>query len=639
MAAKSKKLKFKAEVNKLLDILVHSLYSNREIFLRELISNSSDALDKLRFESTRGTDIADSDLELAINIQVDEAAKQITLSDTGIGMDEDEIISNLGTIAKSGTEAFLNMMAENGKKGKKDDASTIIGKFGVGFYSVFMAAEKVVVTSKSFKKDVPAVRWTSDGLGSFNLDVLDEKIKRGTSVEIYLREDAADFAKEAKVKEAINKHSNFVNFPINVGEEKVNTVVALWREPKFKIKQEQYNEFYKFISHDYQEPMDTIHVSVDAPVQFSALVFIPKHVFDMFGSTREDRGLDLYVNGVLIQQKNKDLIPEHLAFCKGMVESPDIPLNISRETLQENLVIKKISTALLKQILNHLAKRAKNEKEKYEEFWKEHGKIFKFGYQDFSNKDKFAELLRFNSSANKDGDQLTSLDEYVERIKKDQKEIYYLTGASRAGIESDPHLEIFKSKGIEVFYLYEPVDEFALNGLAKYKDFNLTPVEQADLSKLDTFKDSTKKKKDDDQTKGLSKADEKLFSKLLARLKDILGDRVTEVKESKRLHDSPSCLVNPDGSMSSHMHKMMQMMNKDMSVPPKVMEINKNHLLTRNLLNIYKSDPRDEFIDNVAEQMYESALLLEGYLSDPHKLVNRINEVLEKSSTWHPANK
>ena len=639
MATKTKKMKFKAEVNKLLDILVHSLYSNREIFLRELISNSSDALDKIRFETTRGTDVEDKKLDLEINVEVNEETKQITISDTGIGMDEDEIVTNLGTIAKSGTEAFLNMMTKNGEAKNKEnkDASSIIGKFGVGFYSVFMAAEKVVVTSKSFKKDSPAVRWTSDGLGSFSLDTPEEKVKRGTTIEIFLREDAAEFAKAERIKETIKKHSNFVNFPIKVAGEKVNSVVALWREPKFKIKQKEYDEFYKFISHDWQEPMDTIHVSVDAPVQFNALVFIPKQVFDMFGTIREERGLDLYVNGVLIQQKNKDLIPEYLAFCKGLVESPDIPLNISRETLQENLVIKKISTALVKQILNHLAKNAQKKKEKYEEFWKEHGKIFKFGYQDFSNKDKFAELLRFNSSANENADQYTSLDEYIERAKKDQKEIYYLTGASREAIESDPHLEIFKRKGLEVLYLFEPVDEFALSGVATFKEFELKPVEQVDLSKLDPYKEETKK--DEVKVKDLSKTDEKIFDKLLQRIKDILGDRVTDVKESRRLHDSASCLVNPDGSMTSHMHKMMQMMNKDLSVPPKVMEINKDHKLIRNLLSIYKNDPQDPFITNAVEQMYESGLLLEGYLNDPHKLVNRINEVLEKSSEWHPGTK
>ncbi len=629
-----RKLKFKAEVNKLLDILVHSLYTNREIFIRELISNASDALDKLRFETTRGGKVANPDLPLEIDIKLDEKAKKLTLSDTGIGMDEDEIVTNLGTVAKSGTEAFLQMMAENKDKKETEDAGKIIGRFGVGFYSVFMVADKVVVTSRSHKKDAAPVRWTSDGVGTFNVETLDEDVKRGTTIEIHLRENAAEFSEKERVKTAINKHSNFIGFPIKVDGEKVNTVTALWREPKFKIKQEQYDEFYKFISHDYEPPMETIHISVDAPVQFNALVFIPKQIYDMFGTVREDRGLDLYVNGVLIQHKNKDLIPEYLAFCKGLVESPDIPLNISRETLQENLIVQKISSALTKQILNHLGKMAKDDKEKYSSFWKEHGKIFKFGYQDFGNRDKYAELLRFNSSASDDVNGLVSLDEYIERSKDDQKEIYYITGASREAVESDPHIEIFRRKGLEVLYLYEPVDEFALTGLGEYKEYSLQSVEQADMGKLEKFEE--KSGKEEEKQESLSDSDEKVFKKLMERMKDILGDRVTEVRESKRLRDSASCLVNPDGTMTSHMHKMLQYMNKDMTAPKKIMELNKYHPLTRNLLKIYKKDPRDSFIDNATEQLYESALLLEGYLSDPHKLVNRINELLKESSAWHP---
>ncbi|RMH61959.1 MAG: molecular chaperone HtpG [Calditrichaeota bacterium] len=632
--AKTRKLKFKAEVNKLLDILVHSLYTNREIFLRELISNASDALDKLRFETTRGTEVVDSDLSLEIDISVDKEAKKITIRDTGIGMDEDEIIANLGTVAKSGTEAFLKMLSENADAGKNESAASIIGKFGVGFYSVFMVAEKVVVTSRSYHKDAAPVRWISSGSGTFSVEYPEESIQRGTTIEIELRENAAEYADPDKIKNIIKKHSNFVAFPIKVDGEKVNTVRALWREPKFKIKKEEYEEFYKFLTHDYQEPLDTLHVSIDAPVQFNALIFFPKQIFDMFGTLREDRGLDLYVNGVLIQHKNKDLIPEYLAFCKGLVESPDIPLNISRETLQENRVIQKISSALVKQVLNHLSKMAKDDKEKYDAFWKEHGKVFKFGYTDYANQEKFAELLRFNSSAMENGDALTSLAEYTERMKEGQKEIYYLTGASREAIESDPHLELFRRKGIEVLYLYEPVDEFALSGLGKYKDHELKAVEQADVSALDEVKGE---EKETPQAEALSDSDEKIFKKLLERMKDILGDRVTEVRESKRLHDSASCLVNPDGSMTSHMHKMMQMMNKDLTPPSKVMEVNKDHPLTRNLLKIYKNDPRDPFIEETTEQMYEAALLLEGYLTDPHRLVNRMNKMLEQSSGWHPA--
>ncbi len=632
--AKTRKLKFKAEVNKLLDILVHSLYTNREIFMRELISNASDALDKVRFELTRGTDVADADIPLEIEITVDEEKKKITIRDSGIGMDEDEIITNLGTVAKSGSEAFLKMLSENQDAQKEESVSSIIGKFGVGFYSVFMVAEKLTVTSRSFKKEAPAMRWISSGMGSFNVEKLEEEIQRGTTIEIQLREETSEYANADRLKEIVKKHSNFVNFPIKMDGEKINTIRALWREPKFKIKKEEYDEFYKFLTHDFQEPLDTLHVAIDAPVQFNALVFFPKQIMDMFGTLREDRGLDLYVNGVLIQHKNKDLIPEYMAFCKGLVESPDIPLNIYRETLQENRVIQKISSALVKQILNHLTKMAKDDPEKYAEFWKEHGKVFKFGYTDYANKDKFAELLRFNSSAMKTADEMTSLAEYVERMKEEQKDIFYLTGASREAIESDPHLEMFRRKGIEVLYLYEPVDEFALNGLMKYKDHDLKAVEQADVSTLEKIKDDGKQ---EEKAEELSDADEKIFKKLLERMKEILGDRVTEVRESKRLHDSASCLVNPDGSMTSHMHKMMQMMNKDTSAPQKVMEVNKNHPLTRNLLKIYKKDPRDSFIEESVEQMYEAALLLEGYLTDPHRLVNRLNKMLEQSSSWHPA--
>lgn len=633
--AKSRKLKFKAEVNKLLDILVHSLYTNREIFLRELISNASDALDKLRFESTKGVEISDPDENLEINITINKDEKTITIQDTGIGMTEDEVITNLGTVAKSGTEAFLNLMAEQNKENGDGNGSNIIGKFGVGFYSVFMVADKVSVVSRSYQKDQSAVRWESTGIGTFSVTTLDEEVKRGTTITIHLRDENSEFADEARIKTAITKHSNFVSFPINIAGEKINTIKALWREPKSQIKKEQYDEFYKFIAHDFQEPMDTLHVSIDAPVQFNALVFFPKQVMDMFGTLREDRGLDLYVNGVLIQHKNKDLIPEYMAFLKGLVESPDIPLNISRETLQENAVIQKISKALVSQVLNHLKKMAKKNPDDYKAFWKEHGKVFKFGYTDYANKDKFAELLRFNSSSCESADELISLEDYVSRMKKDQKEIYYLTGASRAAIESDPHMEAFKHKGLEVFYLYEPVDEFALSGLTKYKDFELKAAEQVDMGSLDSFDDDDKEQKG--TAEKLSDSDEKIFTKLLERIKDILGDKVTEVKESKRLHDSPSCLVNPDGTMTSHMHKMMQMMNKDMTPPQKAMEINKDHPLTRNLLKIYKKDPRDPFIENAAQQMFESALLLEGYLTDPHTLVNRINDLLEQSSGWHPA--
>lgn len=617
---------FKAEVKQLLDILVHSLYTSREIFLRELISNASDALDKLRFESTRGTAVIDKDLPLEIKIDFDEKQKLITISDTGIGMTEAELITNIGTIAKSGSAEFLKQLSEN-----KADANNIIGKFGVGFYSVFMVAEKVVIKTRSYKEDARPMEWVSDGLGSYEINPLNEEIKRGTNIEIHLKEDAKDFADKYRLETVIKKHSNFISFPIYLSNEKVNTIAALWREPKSNIKKEQYNEFYKFLTYD-EEPMDTIHVAVDAPIQFNALMFIPKKNFDFFGFNREDYGLDLYVRRVLIQHKNKDLLPEYLSFVKGVVDSEDLPLNISRETLQENVIFHKIANSVTSQVLSYLIKKAKDEPEKYAEFWKEHGRVFKLGYSDFSNVEKYSQLLRFNSSFNEDAKGLVSLEEYVSRMKEEQKEIFYVFGPNRDAVALDPHLEIFKKKGIEVLYLFDPVDEFALSGVRKFKDFDFKSVDSTDLGKIEKFEDTVK---EENKIEKLDKSDNKHFDSLLEKMKTILGDRVTGVKESKRLDESPSCLVNPDDAMTASMQRLMRMTNKEMGLQKKLLEINKDHKLIRNLLKVYKADSNDEYIKNVTEQLYESALLLEGSLEDPHKLVSRLNKMLEESSEWY----
>ncbi|MGD1006825.1 MAG: molecular chaperone HtpG [Ignavibacteriaceae bacterium] len=623
----TKKYEFKAEVKQLLDILVHSLYTSREIFLRELISNASDALDKLRFESTRGTEITDKDLPLEIKIDFDEKNKLLTVTDTGIGMSRDEVISNIGTIAKSGSVEFLKQLKEN-----QTDTNNIIGKFGVGFYSVFMVAEDVVIKTKSFRVGEPAIEWQSNGLGDYEIAELDGNINRGTSIEIHLKDDAKEFTEKYRLETIIKKHSNFISFPIYLGSEKINTVAALWREPKTSVKKEQYNEFYKFLTYDSEEPEDVIHISIDAPIQFNSLMFIPKKSFDFFGYNREEYGLDLYVRRVLIQHKNKDLLPEYLGFVKGVVDSEDLPLNISRETLQENIIFTKIAQNITGQILSYLIKKAKDEPEKYAEFWKEHGRIFKLGYSDFTNVEKYNQLLRFNSSANTDAGGLTSLEEYISRFKEDQKEIYYAFGSSRDAINQDPHLEIFKNKNLEVFYLYDPIDEFVLSTLRKYKDYEFKSVDSVDLKNFDKYKDTEEKKVEPEE---LSKEDEKHFDSLLSRIKDILGDRVVEVKESKRLSGSPAILVNPDDTMSSTMQKIMRMTNKDINIQKKVFEINRDHKLIRNLLKVFKSNSKDEYISNVVEELFESALLLDGSLNDPHKLVSRLNQLLEQSSDWY----
>jgi molecular chaperone HtpG len=620
------KFEFKAETKKLLDILVHSLYTSKDIFLRELISNASDALDKLRFESNKGTDLVDKDLPLEIKIGFDDKKNILTISDTGIGMTRDEMIANIGTIAKSGSEEFLKQLSEN-----KEALNNIIGRFGIGFYSVFMVAKEVIIKTKSYKKDEIAVEWKSDGLGDYEISDITDELKRGTTIEIHLKDEAKEFSEKYRLESIIKKHSNFVSFPIYLENEKINTIAAIWREPKSNLKKEQYDEFYKFLTYDTEEPLETIHSSVDAPIQFNSLLFIPKKSYEFWRFNREDYGLDLYVRRVLIQHQNKDLLPEYLSFVKGVVDSEDLPLNISRETLQENIIFTKISQSVTGNVLSHLTKVAKDSPERYADFWKEHGKIFKLGYMDFTNAEKYQALLRFNSSESKDEKELVSLEEYVGRMKKDQKEIYYSLGTNKEAIDLNPHLEIFKAKGLEVLYLYDPVDEFVVSSIRKHKDFDFKSVDAVNLKELDKLEDVVK---DEEPKEKFSKEDDKTFGKLMLKMKEILGDRVTEVHESKRLKGSPSCLINPDDTMSSTMQKILKMSNQEMAMPAqkRLMEINKDHKLIRNLMNVFKKNEGDQFIVDTTEQLYESALLLEGSLDDPHKLVNRLNKMLTEAS-------
>ena len=622
------KQEFKAEVKQLLDILVHSLYTNQEIFLRELISNASDALDKIRFETTRGTETVNPGSPLEVRLSFDREAKLLVVTDTGIGMSRDEVIENIGTIAHSGTSEFLKTALE-----EKGNLDSIIGKFGVGFYSVFMVAREVVIRTKSYQPGEAAVEWRSDGLGTYEIRVLDEELPRGTRVEVHLKDEALDFADKFRLESIIKKHSNFISFPIFVEEERVNTIAAIWREPKFNLTQEQYSEFYKFLTYDTEDPLETLHISVDAPVQFNSLLFIPKHNQDPLGMNRERPGLDLYVRRVLIQRGNQDLIPEYLGFVRGVVDSEDVPLNISRETLQENAALHKIANNITKQILSHLKKTAADSPEKYAEFWQEHGKYFKIGYNDYANREKYAELLRFNSSQGTDARALVSFDDYISRAKADQKEIYYVFGHSREAIDLNPHMEIFKAKGLEVLYLFEPLDEFAMDTIGTYQEYALKAIEHVDPASLDKFESVAV----EDKAEPLKPEDEKDFTKFLDRLKEVLGDRITAVRVSGRLSSSPACLVNPDGAMTSSMQKILQIVNKDGSIPQKVLEVNQDHRLIRNLFEIFKANPQDDYLTTAVEQLFESSLLLEGYLKDPHAMVSRIQDLLNRSSGWYLA--
>ncbi|MEL7640916.1 MAG: molecular chaperone HtpG [Solidesulfovibrio sp.] len=618
---------FRAEIVKLLDIITHSIYTNKEIFLRELVSNASDALDKLRFETSRGTAVADPDTPLEIRITTDKEAGRLTIADTGCGMTRDELVDHLGTIAKSGTEAFMRSVADN-----TDAASNLIGRFGVGFYSVFMVAKQVAVTSRSANPEAAPARWISDGSGSFVVEDAPADTPRGTSIEIELRDEAKEYADPARLKDVLRKHSNFIAFPILVDGEKANTIPALWRESKFSVTPEQYKEFYQFLTYDNEEPLATIHVSVDAPVQFTALLFVPsKGLGPMAFRDALHHGLDLYVRRVLISKEVKELIPEYLGFVRGVVDTEDLPLNLSRETLQENLVLRKIQTVLVKQILEKLKNLAKENPDKYATFFKEHGQALKLGYGDFANRESFAELMRFDSSAIAPEADFTSLAAYAERAKEGQKSIYYLSGPSRAALDLNPHLEIFRAKGLEVLYLYEPVDEFIMDTIGTYKDLALKSAELADHAELDVFAGEAPKT----DTPELTQEEAGSIDDFLKKIKELLGERVTDVRLSTRLTQSPSCLVSPDDHMTSSMQKIMRLVSKDTSIPKKTLEINRDHALIRNLLAIYRRDGADPFLAKAVEQLFDSALLLDGYLSDPHQMVARINDLLADASALH----
>ncbi len=642
MADKGKKTRqFRAEVRKVLHILTNSLYTNREIFLRELISNASDALDKLRFRVNRGETPLQPDLPLEIRITLDKDAKTLTIADTGLGMTAEELAENLGTIAKSGSEAFLaDLAAENAKHAGGEaesataDAANIIGRFGVGFYSVFMVADKVEVASRpAFAAgDAPVHVWISDGLGSYTVEErAGDEPARGTVITAHLKDDCLEYAEKFRVESAIRKHSAFVPFPIFVDGERVNTQPALWREPKASVKKEDYAAFYKALTYDTKDPLDVEHIAVDAPVQFTALLFIPDAAMDFFGADRDYWGLDLYARRVLIQHRNKELIPEYLAFLRGVVDTEDLPLNISRETLQENVILRKINQVIVKQTLGHLEGMARDDVEKYNRFWRLHGKVFKLGYHDFVNRERVAALLRFNSSALADAEALTSLDDYMARAPEGQKTIWYVTAPNREAARLNPHMEMFRKKGIEALFLFEPVDEFVMDGLGSYKDWEFKAVETAADDALAAFEDKEKP----EAVTPLSEDDSASFDGLMARMKEILGDTVTEVRVSHRLADSPAVLVAPDGGMTASMEKLLKVMNKDDTLPVKILEVNRDHPLLRSMLRIFKADRDDRVLAEMTRNLFDGCLLLDGYLKDPQALAARESRLLTEAAAWY----
>ena len=607
---------FKAETRQLLDILIHSLYTEREIFLRELVSNASDALTRINFEMLTNRNVQDPQLPLEIRINVDKDQRLLTVRDTGIGMTRDELAENLGTIARSGAKAFLNAASDEAK-----NLSDIIGQFGVGFYSAFMVAEWIRVTSRSYLPEAEAAAWYSTGEDNFTVDPA-EKAERGTLVEVKLKEDAVEFADEGRLREVIRRHSDFIGFPIFVGSdtEQTNRQTALWRQNPREVKIEEYQEFFKQLTLDFEAPLTQAHMVVDAPVQMYALLFIPTNPERLFLSPRREPGLKLYSRKIMIQEYCKDLLPEYFDFVQGVVDSEDLPLNVSRESFQSNRLMAQLKKLVTTKVIDTLKTLAKDKPEDYAKFWKVYGRAVKQGVAiEQGDFESLYPLLRFHTTSH--AQEWSSLEDYVGRMKAGQDKIYYILGEDDRSIAYSPHLDPFRKQSVEVLVLTDPIDNFMLLRLMKFKDYSLVNVAGAN-AELPKTEEPTPAEEQKPSLEGLGLAG------LIERFKGVLGERVTGVRATDRLIDSPARLVDPEGSPDQSIQRVYKLLNKEFEVPKKVLEINPRHPLMARLSGLPEGDPRAAL---VIDQVYEDALLIEGIHPDPASMIGRIQQLMEKA--------
>ena len=621
MSGKTTTHEFQAETKKLLDIVINSLYTERDVFLRELISNAADALEKFRHESLTATDIFDGHLPLEISIELDEKNNTLTIADTGIGMTRTELEHNLGTIAHSGSNTFISQLAEAAKK----DVN-LIGQFGVGFYSAFMAGNVVRVQSRSWDKS-EGHEWQSDGTGSFTITEM-PGLRRGTKIIIELKEDAKEYVEKWKVESIIKQYSAFVSFPIKLGGEVVNTVQALWTRNKSEIKEEEYVEFYKFIGNASTEPMYRLHFSADAPLAINALLFVPAENFETFGFGKMEPGVNLYCQRILIDQHSKNILPDWLRFLKGVVDSEDLPLNISRQALQDNALVGKLRKVITKRFIKHLEEEAKNDADKYLKFWETFGIYLKEGVTtDYEFQKDLGKLLRFESSKSEAGKPV-ALADYLLRLAPEQQEIYYINGPSRTAIEAGPYVEMFRKKDIEILYTLEPIDDFVLSHLGEFEGKKLVSADRADLS---LAKDEDVKA--DQQGEEQGRLDQDTLGKLTEWMKKVLEASLADVVVSKRLVDAPAMIVNADGFMTSSMERVLAASRKEHGLPgfgesKKKMEINPDNPLIKKLARLREED--DDFAAEVARQIYDNAMIQAGLVVDPLAMVERNYRILQR---------
>ncbi|MDW8325858.1 MAG: molecular chaperone HtpG [Anaerolineales bacterium] len=608
----SEAVPFKAEVRQLLDILIHSLYTEREIFLRELISNASDALHRLQYQKLTGAEVLDPDAELAIRLTADKDKRTLTISDTGVGMTREELMENLGTIAHSGAREFLKSLSEGRK------AADIIGQFGVGFYSVFMVAEEVRVTARSWNPAAGAWTWICTGDDRYTLEPA-TKETRGVDIVIKLKEDAKEFAEEWRLEQIIHKHSDYVSFPIYLGGKIVNRQTPIWRQPRTEITDEAANDFYRQLTLDFEPPLLRVHLNTDSPMQIYALLFVPAKPEPGLFSLRKEHGLKLYSRKVLIQDYNKDLLPNYLRFMQGVVESEDLPLNVSREAVQSSRVIEKLRNALTHKVIETFKELAAKDPEKYAKFWKTYGSFIKEGLAtDPPARERLKPLLRFATSQTAEGE-LISLAQYTGRMKPEQREIYYLLADDLQSAMRSPHLDYYRREKLEVLLLTDTLDSFMLAGLQNYEGFPLKNVASAEV-------EASPQASDKADADALPQAE---LDALLARFKAQLGERITDARASDRLVDSPLRLVAPADARDAEMDRVRRFLDKEYSVPKRIVEINPKHPLIKNLSARLQAGDSDALVADAIEQLYANGLLLEGLHPNPAEMVGRIQALME----------
>ena len=608
--SKPEKHEFQAEIAQLLEIVIHSLYTEKEIFIRELISNAADANEKLQFlQQTAGNDIFEPERPLSIRVVTDADAKTVTITDSGIGMTQAELVENLGTIAHSGSKAFIEQI-----KQAKGDAR-LIGQFGVGFYSAFMVADTVTVYTRSYRPDAQGWKWTSDGKTGYEIEPA-EDLERGTKIVLHLRD--TEYSEGYKVESIIKRYSNFVSFSIELNGNPVNTIQPLWTKNRSEISEDDYTEFYKYIGHDTEAPEYRLHFNADAPLSIKAILFVPERSTELITMSRQEGEVHLYCKRVLITAKAKGLFPDWLRFLKGVVDSEDLPLNISRETMQDSALLRKINEVLTKRVLKWLDEEAQSDAVKYAKFFAQHGHCLKEGVaMDWAHREAIAKLLRFKSSLT-EGESLTSLAEYIARMPEGQKEIYFLHAPDREAAEASPDFEVFRAKNWEVLFLEDPRDEFVLEHLHSFDGKNLVATGKADITL----------ERPVDQSKSLT---EEQAKELAEFLKKAFVERVSDVRSSQRLVGSPAAVREPEGAMNASMRRMMKMMGQEapeMAAPKPDFEINPDHPV---IVGVERLRHKDEALaTQVAAQLLDNAMVAAGLIEDPRAVLGRLNLLLEK---------